>query len=63
LVSEYADNAMDRYDKEATLSDVLSDPITLALMDADGVDPRNVAATLSQMAGKLALGSKDQKNE
>jgi adenylate cyclase len=55
---------MDRYCDEPTLADMLSDPVTLAMMDADGVDPRDLAATLSQMAGKLtpAVDSTDKKD-
>src|SRR5260370_42035457 len=44
---------MDRYHREPTLAEVLSDPVTLAVMDADGVDRYDLAATLSQMAAKL----------
>jgi adenylate cyclase len=46
---------MDHDHDEPTLADVLSDPVTLAVMDADGVDPRDLAATLSKMAGSLML--------
>jgi adenylate cyclase len=52
-VCDRASNPMDRYYEEPTLADVLTDPVTLAVMDADGVDPRDLAATLSQMAAKL----------
>ena len=54
---------MDRYYDETTLADMLSDPITLVEMDADGVDPGG-AATLTQMVGKLepSAGSIDQKS-
>src|SRR6185295_19888085 len=31
-------NPMDRYHREPTLAEVLSDPVTLAVMDADGVE-------------------------
>jgi adenylate cyclase len=44
---------MDRYHREPTLTEVLSDPVTLAVMDADGVDRHDLAATLSQMAANL----------
>ena len=55
---------MDRYYDEPTLADMLSDPMTLAVMDADGVDPGDLAATLTQMVGKLepSAGSIDQKS-
>jgi adenylate cyclase len=46
-------NTMDQYHREPTLADVLSDPVTLAVMDADRIDPRDVAAMLSKMAGTL----------
>jgi adenylate cyclase len=54
---------MDRYYDEPTLADMLSDPMTLVEMDADGVDPGG-AATLTQMVGKLepSAGSIDQKS-
>jgi hypothetical protein len=32
------ENPMDRYHREPTLSEVLSDPVTLAVMDADSVE-------------------------
>src|ERR1700730_4976399 len=45
-VFDSADNPMDRYCDEPTLADMLSDPVTLAVMDADGVDPRVLFSTL-----------------
>jgi adenylate cyclase len=45
---------MVRYDDEPTLTDMLSDPVTLAVMEADGLDPRDLAETLSQMAASVA---------
>jgi adenylate cyclase len=47
------ENPMDQDDREPMLADILSDPVTLAMMDADGVDPCDLAATLSKIAGKL----------
>jgi adenylate cyclase len=44
---------MDRHDGEPTLADVLSDPVTLAVMNADDVDPDDLAATLTGMAAKF----------
>ena len=44
---------MDQDHGELTLADILADPVTLALMDADGVDPVVLEATLSQKAGDL----------
>jgi adenylate cyclase len=52
-VCDSAKNPMDQYDREPTLAEVLSDPVTLAVMDADGVDPHDLSAALSQVAGKL----------
>jgi len=34
---------MDRYHREPTLAEALSDPVTLAVMDADGVDRHDLA--------------------
>jgi adenylate cyclase len=55
---------MDRYCNEPALADVRSDPVTLAVMHGDGVNPRDVAATLIRTAGKrtTSLGSIDQNN-
>ena len=44
---------MDQDHGELTLADILADPVTLALMDADGVDPVVLEARLSQKAGEL----------
>ena len=44
---------MDRYHREPTLAEVLSDPVTLAVMAADRVDPQELSATLSKMVGEL----------
>jgi hypothetical protein len=62
-VCDSAKNPMDQDHDEPTLADMLSDPVTLAVMHADGVDPRGLAATLSKMAGKLMHppGPVDQK--
>jgi hypothetical protein len=40
---------MDRYCEEPTLAEILADPGTLALMAADGIWPRVLAATLSMI--------------
>jgi adenylate cyclase len=55
---------MDRYHDEPALADLLSDPVTLAVMNADGVDPGDLAATLTRMAAKFtpAAGAVDQIN-
>jgi hypothetical protein len=39
--------------REPTLNEILSDPIVRALMEADGIDPQEVAATLRQAGLKL----------
>jgi hypothetical protein len=44
---------MDQDHGEPTLADVLSDPVTLAVMAADRVDPQELSATLSKMVGEL----------
>ena len=44
---------MDQVHTEPTLADVLSDPVTLAVMDADRVNARDLAAMLSKIAGTL----------
>ena len=40
---------MDRYCNEPALADLRSDPVALAVMDGDGVNPRDVAATLIRL--------------
>jgi adenylate cyclase len=49
---------MDRYCEEPTLAELLSDPTTLAMMDADGVDPRALATSLTEIAGRLSPPSR-----
>jgi adenylate cyclase len=44
---------MDRHHDEPALTDLLSDPVTLAVMNADGVDPGDLTATLTGMAAKF----------
>ncbi len=44
--------------RELTLSNVLSDPIVRAAMAADGVDPRQFAAMLGDIARKLEAREK-----
>jgi hypothetical protein len=48
---------MGRYCEEPTLAELLSDPTTLAMMNADGVDPRALAASLAEIAGGLSQPS------
>ena len=42
-------------DRELTMADLLADPMTLALMAADKVDPAELAATWTALAARLAL--------
>jgi hypothetical protein len=42
-------------DHELTLTDLLADPMTLAVMAADQVDPGSLAAALSGLARRLEL--------
>ena len=44
---------MNRSHREPTLDEILSDSIVRALMEADGVDPQDLAATLRLTARKL----------
>ena len=37
-ICDSAKNPMERHYEEPTLADVLADPVTLAVMDADGVE-------------------------
>jgi hypothetical protein len=39
---------------EPTLEEMLSDPIIRAVMEADGIDPQELAATLRQAGRMLA---------
>ena len=39
--------------RELTLTDLLADPMTLAVMAADRVDPAALEAALSGLAGRL----------
>jgi hypothetical protein len=40
--------------REPTLDEMLSDSIVRAVMEADGIDPQELAATLRQAGRKLA---------
>jgi hypothetical protein len=46
-------NLMRWYHRELTLEDILSDSIVRDVMEADGVDPQELAAMLREMAGHL----------
>jgi carbamoylphosphate synthase small subunit len=41
------------YRREPTLDEMLSDPIVVALMDADGVDARELTAMLRDVGRRL----------
>jgi adenylate cyclase len=61
-VCDSAGIPMDQSHNDLTLADILSDPMTLAVMDADGVDPGGLAVTLARMVAKLepSAGSIEQ---
>jgi len=42
---------------EPTLAELLADPIVFALMQADHVDPRDVAALVSRRTSKISASS------
>jgi hypothetical protein len=42
-------------DRELTMAGLLADPMTLALMAADKVDPAELTAAWTALAAKLAL--------
>ena len=42
---------------EPTLAELLADPIVFALMQADRVDPREVAALISRRARKISASA------
>jgi hypothetical protein len=44
---------MNRYRCEPSLSEALADPLVRAVMAADGVDPRQLAAELRAIAARL----------
>ncbi len=48
--SEILPHACPRYCDEPTLAEVLSDPVTLAVMAADHVDRGDLTATLTRIA-------------
>jgi hypothetical protein len=65
---------MNRYYREPSLKEVLSDPIVRAMMDADGVDPHELnamlreksAATSAQCAARVftrAVGPLEPRNQ
>ena len=44
--------------RELTLNEILSDSIVRALMEADGIDPQELAATLKQAGRELVRRSR-----
>jgi hypothetical protein len=44
---------MNWYYREPTLDEMLSDSIVRAVMEADGIDPKELAATLRQTGRKM----------
>ena len=49
------------HDRELTLANLLTDPMTLALMAADKVDPVELKATWTALAQRLALAHKAER--
>jgi len=45
---------MNQHHNELTLAEALSDPVTQALMDADGVDPRDIVEKMNKIARQHA---------
>ena len=43
--------------REPTLDEILSDSIVRAMMEADGIDPQELAATLREVGLELVRGS------
>jgi hypothetical protein len=50
-------NLMRWRDREPTLKDMLSDSIVRDVMEADGVDPQELAAMLREVGRELRRGS------
>jgi hypothetical protein len=48
---------MTRFHTDPTLSELLGDPVTKAIMKADRVDPQKLEATLRSLAREIAGGS------
>ena len=44
--------------REPTLDEILSDSIVIAVMEADGIDPQELAATLKQAGRELVRRSR-----
>ena len=44
---------MNRRRREATLEEIFSDPVVRAMMEADGVNPHELATMLQQVAQRL----------
>jgi hypothetical protein len=51
------EHTMNKSRRDMTLTDALSDPLIRTVMAADGVDPRELAAILHTIAGKLERSS------
>jgi hypothetical protein len=47
--------------REATLEEIFSDPIVRAMMEADGVNPHELAAMLRQVAQRLSIARRGDK--
>jgi succinate dehydrogenase/fumarate reductase cytochrome b subunit len=59
-----ANSSMDQSYDELTLADLMSDLMTLAIMDADGIEASDLNAKLNQIAARFtrAAGSVDHRN-
>ena len=55
---------MDRYHDDPTLADLMSDPLTLAVMNADGIDSGDLTAALTRMSANFTSASEavDEEN-
>src|SRR5262245_35083269 len=47
--------------REATLEEIFSDPVVRAMMEADGVNPHELAAMLEQVAQRLRPARRNEK--
>ena len=49
--------------REATLEEIFSDPVVRAMMEADGVNPHELATMLQQVAQRLRPARRDESPE
>jgi hypothetical protein len=48
--------------REATLEEIFSDPVVKAMMEADGVNPHELATMLQQVAQRLRTAGRGDKS-